>query len=1181
MKHDLNVGTTDDETANVLLLDYRMFLDRTKEDSQYLSGLDFTLLCMDIRNIDQFESDVFELWDATTKFVQRYPKMNRLLIELSDPNDTNNYFNNGDVSTHDAKLLAMKMAFVYHPSLFFSSIGEAVGKRVVSWVKDQSVLIRDRLQLGDIDDLPLLKLFCLTANEASNRVRIEIAADKKREMLQLEQRVVPMTPEQSLEFRQCCSEFEGQSAIVSLQKICLCVGLDDEFKLHQWQVSLPRRTISEPNIGAAIKILSKSSKLRELLILLLECGFGIANKQDIKNYLPSDSVLCNGSSSNSPTATKKKKVLILASIIEAQLLVSFFLSCIGIHHFMASTSFYTTSDSWDRVQMTLSHFNAEQDVNCKGTNIVISSPSDVSSLCGGICPTSADVVISLDEEWDSQNTPHFLSLMKKICCSKSSSGATCKFIKIVSEAPFENLTCSDEKKNNFNSKMCNGINMTDPLQMINMDSSVQRWIDSKHSYVGLHPPSQLLSKTALMSFIDQQTLLSYKSKFPSQRSRNSPPLSFNDRYSSTLHRHLLQDCSRQTTLQSYVQSFYSRSFRRETESQHDTNLTVTPKVAPKQETARPKSRDTSLISISMPDAKSLLIYDIPVTAANVRAGAVASDQRDAEKAFDAHHFALGFNSSRDSKKLSGLFDYSSGFQACLYLPPPMSVTANYHDNASAPSISQKRTTMDLKSQLMESNPYASFVDVKSTKHELLENGILFSGDFEMINWQAQLPIINSIILVAQEPQMQGGSLNSTTSSLPTKASANLIANSIQNNISSTSSSLNHPDNKRALPTKKIRKHHFNSVQDKFISSYFKNDKSLHKAIATRNAIRFNLLESIAQSIKLRLWLGNFLSDRSQHVGSSHDLLLDKKEFAPFLCGLKAKQHTLKLIHREWSAGGIVLPMGVKTKSRISRKQKSALEENDQWTQKEDEHLKKSVGRYGMNWRLVSKEISASGLSHRPFRHSLSSRSPSQCQSRWESFAMNKTELPICTIGNNISKRQDDEKGFFINKDSSLESSEHHHWIQCSVKTMRNHSQQANLFGASELNASLKISSKKARIVKQSIPGSSTVNGETSIMVVPVHGSHRETVQAAAANYSSRAEMWPMEFIEYTTATAASNHIKSEPAISSKPRIHQPYHGQHNGYNAPHVQQHRVPMQNASTHLPPNQHRHHPSSKSHS
>lgn len=274
-------------------------------------------------------------------------------------------------------------------------------------------------------------------------------------------------------------------------------------------------------------------------------------------------------------------------------------------------------------------------------------------------------------------------------------------------------------------------------------------------------------------------------------------------------------------------------------------------------------------------------------------------------------------------------------------------------------------------------------------------------------------------------------------------------------------------------------------------------------------------------------------------------------------------------------------MGVKTKSRMSRKQNS-LEENVQWTKKEDEQLKQSVSRYGMNWRLVSKEFSASILSQYPFRIFLPSRSPSQCQTRWESFVADETELPKCTTENNSKvEGGDDKESTLIIQESPLQSNEHHHWIQCSLNTMRNNSQQEKSFGASVINSSLKKSSQKARVVKQLILGSSNVNDETSIMLVPVHGSHREIVQAAAANFSSRAEMWPMEFLEYTTATAAPNHKKSEPAINSKPRIHQQYHGQHNGYNAPHVQQHRTIMQNPS-HLPPNkQRRHASSSKSHS
>ena len=495
-------------SSDVVMCDYASLLQlyQSDEGCMYFSSLvlDLRHPPSDTRTAVKSPIESVKWWIWLNNFIMKCPtSMKRLVIEQSDLPHNRFFFpmNDKDLNVNSSKrtdeILAMKLAFTYHPSIFFSERG-STGKRVISWAKRQAKAeTTSRTSTGgDNASCPLDYRSVLASSLQSMYDYIvdvkqpdhEIDDDEVDESSQnsnhaWEVRMCLLARPQQVVYDQCCAGVRGDSdneavvaSLLKLRKICFHSELDDIMAslfaplLQARHGSGSQRgsekigsllvhtsaTFSESNIDMAMTIIKKSSKMKELLrVLITECGHNVVRKSELSETSTDD--VDEGNMST------KAKVLILATLVEAQLLTSFVLSAVGLHHEVlvssidatvtrepssqASKSFAESVGSeWAWGQDILSRFNGS---GHRSIDIIIASPKALSSQNGGVGVTSADVVISIDEDWSGREALHIMSMFSKIrrhelgkvsarASSSSLTKATCKFIKLVCQN-----TCED------------------------------------------------------------------------------------------------------------------------------------------------------------------------------------------------------------------------------------------------------------------------------------------------------------------------------------------------------------------------------------------------------------------------------------------------------------------------------------------------------------------------------------------------------------------------------------------------------------------------------------------------------------------------------------------------------------------------------------------------------------------
>lgn len=528
----------------------------------------------------------------------------------------------------------------------------------------------------------------------------------------------------------------------------------------------------------------------------------------------------------------------------------------------------------------------------------------------------------------------------------------------------------------------------------------------------------------------------------------------------------------------------------------------------------------------------------------------------------------------------------------------------------------------------ETNPYSGFLGSEDTDIEFLEGYL--ESDVKKVTTRQQWPSTNSVILVVQKHPMRMGSFKREKKVVQSSLSS-LVGNACQNDVSAPKLLNSEPEqqfadhDERKTDIKKSKKHQqslFASAQDRIAVLHFKKEKPLGRSFAIREGIRFNLASSLIGSVRLRFRLSDVLSNtnihtrfmRSHHSSMIPYLRSGHKEFGPFLFGVRASQNVLKLIRRERSRSGITLPMGVK-RPRLARKLTSSLEETKEpWTDTEDKLLRESVLKYGMNWQLASRSVSDFNLSRPQDVLLTSRRSPNQCQLRWESVTTEKGDAISCVTESTASCDSSSNSKIFLFPDNSINNRNEYfiHRNSSAAKTPDQKHSRPHYYGpwirnpnsipspdispensngasksVSDRIKQLKETSKKRRITTTTIPGSTTVGNETSVRLVPVHSSHRESIQAATSNWPQpRKDMWPMEFLEYTAKSKAgppvvdSNNSKQEVAraIPSHPTRPSSSQQPHPAQPVPYTPAYANLMQGNPPYygIYPNQHRpHHP------
>jgi hypothetical protein len=187
---------------------------------------------------------------------------------------------------------------------------------------------------------------------------------------------------------------------------------------------------SQPDTHAAKTLLEGSSKLRELIaILVKEAGHDVSCEEILRSILES-----TNSEEDEYDGKRPRKVAILAVLPEIQVLVSVLLNALGIKNELlgtnmspidaqssglASTWGRHEAISWVACQETLSRFCDDEDYdgergnNLRDTNIVIASPSRFLRGDNGLGIEGADMIITLDSDWSGRDGLILDSLIKR------------------------------------------------------------------------------------------------------------------------------------------------------------------------------------------------------------------------------------------------------------------------------------------------------------------------------------------------------------------------------------------------------------------------------------------------------------------------------------------------------------------------------------------------------------------------------------------------------------------------------------------------------------------------------------------------------------------------------------------------------------------------------------------------
>ena len=532
-RSDVYVAIT---TSDIVVCDYGSFLELVGRSDHFSSGqtrFDFASMILDLRHPCASTRDKefggnkeikpekstplvesVRWWIRLNDFLaKRSTDMKRIVIEQTDlpksclflPKGINS--SSAELTKRFDELLAMKVAFFFHPATFFSESG-SVGKRVIAWAKSEAkknisikvtahgVTLAHILYNG-FGTLPSCGFrYVLTAslkNVSDSLVDVmrvnEDEANDSTNKLAWQLRLCSLAKPQQDAYTQCYSNLGGPydeiaDGLLKLRKICIhsnldqimvkklnplsCHGLVDGRRCvgkHGSILVRNSRLFLEPSIDVARKVMKKSSKMKELLsVLIYECGFDVADKFDLIEN-PIDDGDDKMSVDEAPKT--KPKVLILATLVEAQLLTSYFLSAVGLHHeVLVSTDandhdqLHTSSKesemAWTWSQDVLSRFNniSASSHAHRSIDILVSSPKTISSHSGGIGAASADAVISIDEDWSGREAFHIKSIMSKIHrhqlrklgeLASSSSTSPLKFFKLV---------CHNTCEETF---LCNGI----------------------------------------------------------------------------------------------------------------------------------------------------------------------------------------------------------------------------------------------------------------------------------------------------------------------------------------------------------------------------------------------------------------------------------------------------------------------------------------------------------------------------------------------------------------------------------------------------------------------------------------------------------------------------------------------------------------------------------------------------
>jgi len=1197
-------------TSDVLLCDYSSFIemaDDKKDSSTNKNTPDFVSLVLDCRHpsVDNGKSgkhpveiESAEWWNRLVQFMMRFSSMNRVVIEHPWKQFCPADSYEGDKQTLDCKMIAMKLAFMYNPATFFSTRG-SIGKRVISWAKRQdgvdgqsppSVTLRSVLA-ASVRKIYDSALICIKFDELCPGIKCvgNGAGNPNVSNISWEIRKCTLATSQQIEYDQLCSNnvfssFPGEStkaeiadSLLMLRKICFHATLgeattsmlDPLLHIHGNRnrsvvgsmIARKSTQMSEARFTTANLLLEKSSKLKELLhILTKECGHEVPNEliqSSLKDLDPK------------VTSKKRAKVIILATLTEAQLMTSYLLSAVGLHHEVlvsfqkkGSSSPAIDASTWAWGQNVISQFNdgcfTEENHPRRFFDILVASPITLSSHCCGIGATSADFVISIDEDWSGREELHVASFLSKLRASEKSmannSKPQCKFVKIVSKS-----TCED-------TFICKGntvkVDATMPEPAVAKVSSAKK--TRKRGRSNSKKSLDEIEKATIahrINSIEYQVCLG-----PSILSR--PNTAMNDDgfllpavkgeasntsfVGSNILRHRntsLSDvfCTQMGSRQLFMPKGDKEELNQRRQKvqifQSDKADTSVSKEDIASESAQNRETcDEAEIEAEIVDGSTLLVYELPPDKLT-EIDTIASSKQKIDLLNEGLPTNI-FSSFFDLSESTGLArDGHRGLEASVYAPSFL-----------PPLLDIARSTVVEASTIPQDNGTSSSGrkrDMDETSTKLFTNTSTMS-QLEILPCASAAHTKPNDTVSAQSvmsSDLHSFEIETNPYSFPVQSNGENFDTLFGNSIAGCDAKgaiccqswpslnamilLTEKKKENALGEKekkaeKAKNHHLSSksstVGDKLSMPYLRKEKIMRRALSATKKVKFDDAASIVGSVRLRSRLSDLVTGSSTLPSPSNNTFADH-------CSRNRNQR---------SPSGINLPIGVKEPAISSRLSSSLEETPEPWTEKEDILLKETLTRYGLNWQLASHAISAAFTSR---------RSPSQCRHRWESLIDSHLALPVNAI--NINQPSNKSESLIYTEPSPMRDLKHgstqraaFHWIAnpSSSVTTTNPEASVNKEHIASRIAKLRETAKRRRFVPIPLPGATTTGTEITVRLASIHPSHAESVHVARSELSHgvappRQEMWPLELLDYVekqrkavaeqnSLGSTSNHIQS-------------------------------------------------------
>ena len=1149
--------------------------------------------------------DSVKWWVHLNKFAARNDDMNRLVVEQTDF-AYNRLLPSGVGDTGKKRydqLLAMKLAYMSHPSIFHST-QLSIGKRTVTWAKNHSTPSLGREGIRSTLTTALTSMYdCCTVVVATADA---VIGDGPQDLpaFSWELRSCELTSEQRVVYDQCCYGIQMNenedvaNDLMRLRRVCLHSNVG-----AMRSACVLSSTHSEPDFTLARSISQQSAKMTELMSLLALCGHDVSQARKFILNVNTDCL----PSSGTVRSEKRPKVVILATLPEAQQLTSTFLKSIGLSHELLAYYDLGSALFRRRSHEVLSRFNVREDGG-RNVDILVAPPISLSSLITGGTILSADVIMSVDEDWSGREALHVNSILTKTRVHRlASSQELPRLIKLICRSTCEETFLCDGKmlsvdpqsadlggehkkrrprRSARNSRAVqnvdNGAAVKNEIaaverRFIRVDTcrSASHLAVDRDGYLVLTDRKHGLNGVQIGSSILRQrgSNLSAVLRASAMVSTNGSlflPLASADAFDEVSVAASIVK-SEQESAASFLETNICQSEVHERFIGEGPSICCYMKTIGHRESqtkqngrVQLKYLDCAIEEMSTNeetgnkcgDMSPILTYTLPDRSSGQRAEDLQyMECSDAERNSFAYCYSL-FNDS-----------VAKECEPNVYSPAFLPHLLQMHRSASQPLqgfASEDFPGRHLDKSWKSSSPNdptklfspreLSVPPGQSTKHDLVE-----------ANVYQQRGIESNMIADIIDLCLPFGNLSEMRTSQSWPALNAVIIVTQKRQLDDSSDAASQP------PTKKTKGGSLSPriSQSPSRQKFFQHGNLPSQSFSANEGVKDKFATTLLGRVRLRQSLNDIVtgeeSDNTmdESVHSSRRKRRRSNVYPPIGTIPPFDKTPLAVLEGK---SGISLPMGVKNSGMAKKYLHSMQESSEPWSAAEDSLLRDTVARYGNNWHVVAEYMSThrKGLSVIPVDESsslncaLSRRSPSQCLGRWGQLS---NSLDPVTDGkrNSLSTSFSEEGIMPRFKDKTVGNKN-----ECIVYGATS-SQDIFLSDCditkAEVNTSTRIEHLRGISKKRRAVANPTINQG------PTHQSHNEAVQTARSNMVTaaggvapqRLEMWPLELLDYTRRNhkrpkqrersyQSPAHSSSQTHSSHRSSRHQPNYQTHPQYS---------------------------------